>query len=235
MELSRRLQAVSDLVDAQQVVADIGTDHGYIPIYLVESGRCSKVIAMDINEGPYLRAKQHIAAHRLDQVIETRLSDGMQALEVGEASTIILAGMGGGLVMKILEQDRRLWSQMEAMILQPQSEIDKVRAYLYENQWEIIAEDMVWEDGKFYPIMKVRKAECAMNPYTEAELQYGRLLIQAKHPILAKFLAHEIDIKEKVLQTLMDKQAEHIMERIKTLKNELEVAYGVQKNITDSK
>ena len=235
MELSKRLQAVTNLVGSQQIVADIGTDHGYIPIYLIESGICSKVIAMDINEGPYLRAKQHIAAHQLDKLIDTRLSDGMQGLEIGEATTIILAGMGGGLVIKILEQDRRLWNHIQEVILQPQSEIAKVRTYLYQNQWEIVAEDMVREDGKFYPIMKVRQTEQKMTVYTEAELQYGRLLMQAQHPILAEFLAYDIEIKEKVLQTLVDKTAEHIVERIKTLKDELEVAYEVQRNITDSK
>ena len=83
MELSKRLQAVADLVSEGLIVADVGTDHGYIPIYLLETKKCEKAIAMDINKGPLLRAKEHIAEHGLTQNIQVKLSDGVKALSVG--------------------------------------------------------------------------------------------------------------------------------------------------------
>ena len=108
MELSKRLQAVADLVGNNLVVADVGTDHGYIPIYLIESGKCQKAFAMDVNEGPLLRAKNHIQAHGLTECITTRLSDGVKAVSVGECDCVVVAGMGGALAIKIMEEGKEV-------------------------------------------------------------------------------------------------------------------------------
>ncbi len=232
MELSKRLQAVADLVGDGEVVADIGTDHGYIPIYLVESKKCKRVFAMDINEGPYLRAKQHIQGHGLSEYIETRLSNGMKALEVGEASSIIIAGMGGALLTRIMEQDMRLWDGLHELILQPQSELEKVREFLYNNHWNICEENIVYEDGKYYPMMRVTRGN--EEPYSIAELRYGRKLLQQKHPVLLEFVKKEIDLKEQVLDSLKEKVGIHIEKRIIDLKEALEVAYEVQRHLTST-
>ena len=159
MELSKRLYAVASLVTEGASVADIGTDHGYIPIYLTEQKIASKVIALDINKGPLERARMHIIGHGLKDQIETRLSDGLKAVDPGEVDTMIAAGMGGGLVIKILEEGKDVVDQLYTCILQPQSEIQRVREYLATNHLKIIAEDMVEEDGKFYPMMKVIHGE----------------------------------------------------------------------------
>ena len=127
MELSKRLQAVADLVTEGASVADIGTDHGYIPIYLIEHHIAEKVIALDINRGPLERARMHIVGHGLKEKIETRLSDGLEKVLPGEVDTMIAAGMGGGLVIKILMEGRTVADALDTMILQPQSEIGKVR------------------------------------------------------------------------------------------------------------
>lgn len=230
MELSKRLQAVADLVSEGEIVADIGTDHGYIPIYLVQTGTCMKAFAMDINKGPYLRATQHVAGHGLSHQITTRQSDGMKALKEGEATSIIIAGMGGALVIKIVEQEKRLWETIHEMILQPQSELAKVRTYLQENQWKVVQEEMILEDGKYYPMMRVIRG--VEEAYTGAELAYGRILIGEKHPVLKIFIEREIEIKEMLLSSLEDKCGSHIEQRIHDIREELEVAYEVQENLT---
>ena len=102
MELSKRLYAVASLVTEGASVADIGTDHGYVPIYLMKNKIASKVIALDINKGPLERARMHVIGHGLKGQIETRLSDGLKNVKPGEVDTMIAAGMGGGLVIKIL-------------------------------------------------------------------------------------------------------------------------------------
>ena len=106
MELSKRLYAVAGLVTEGASVADIGTDHGYVPIYLVKNKIASKVIAMDINKGPLERARMHIIGHGLKGQIETRLSDGLKMVNPGEVDAMIAAGMGGALVIKILEDSK---------------------------------------------------------------------------------------------------------------------------------
>ena len=219
MELSKRLQAVADLVSEGQIVADVGTDHGYIPIYLLETKKCKKAIAMDINKGPLLRAKEHIAEHGLNQKIQVKLSDGVKALSAGECDCVVVAGMGGALAVKIMEEGREVFKSLREFVLQPQSELAKVRQYLWENEYCVIAEDMVLEDGKFYPMMKVKSG--SSNPYTQVELRYGRELLMQKHPILKIFLEKEMLTKEMIRGNLESESGEHIENRKKELQEEL--------------
>lgn len=154
MLLSDRMRAVAELVQPCKSIADVGCDHGYIAMELVRSNVCRHVIAMDINSGPLDRAKQNIVEYDMQDYIETRLSDGVSALQVGEAEGIICAGMGGRLVLSILEQGKELVSSMKQVILQPQSELAEVRSYLRKKGYLIDKEDLVYEDGKYYPMMR---------------------------------------------------------------------------------
>lgn len=219
MELSKRLQAVANLVSQGMCVADVGTDHGYIPIYLVESQKAGKVIAMDINQGPLARAREHIVAHGLENQIETRRSDGVQALQVGECDCVIIAGMGGSLAIKIMEEGKDVFSSLKEFVLQPQSEIEKVRRYLIEEGYRCIAEDMILEDGKYYPMMKVISGQS--DTYDLKELCYGKLLLEQKHPVLKGFLEKERNNREKILQRLGQGEAEHIQMRRQEIEQEM--------------
>lgn len=145
----------ASLVSEGMILADVGTDHGYVPIYLIEQKKIPSAIAMDINEGPLERAREHITLYGLNAYIQTRLSDGVAALKPGEADAVLIAGMGGGLVMHILKDGEEVCRAAKELILQPQSELERVRAFLREEGYEILAEDMVLEDDKFYPMMKV--------------------------------------------------------------------------------
>lgn len=249
MDLSKRLESVSNMLSNGKIVADIGTDHGYIPIHLIQTEKCKKVFAMDVNKGPYEKAKLHIAGYGLSDQITTRLSNGMKELNDGEVNAIIIAGMGGGLVIKILDQDRRLWSQIDEFVLQPQSEIHKVRKFIQENGFIITDEDMVLEDGKYYPIMKVIKGND--RELSESELYYGRLLIKEKNTVLKDFLDKEVTLKEQIINKLeeqilsvntatsidqvesdySDSKVESLKIRIREIKLELEIAYEVQRNL----
>lgn len=222
MELSKRLQAVADLVSEGLVVADVGTDHGYIPIYLLEAKKCNKALAMDVNVGPLERAKAHIAAYGFSDAIETRLSDGVRALKAGECDCVVIAGMGGALTIKILEEGKSIFHNLKEFVLQPQSELSKVREYLCENDYTVIAEDMVHEDGKFYPMMKVTNG--VSEEYNKIELRYGKYLLQQKHPVLKEFLEKEVQTKEQILQNLNAQSGEHIEMRKTEIGNELSEA-----------
>lgn len=204
MELSKRLYAVASLVTEGASVADIGTDHGYVPIYLMKNNIASKVIALDINKGPLERARMHIIGHGLKGQIETRLSDGLKNVQPGEVDTMIAAGMGGALVIKILKDSKDVVENLTAFILQPQSEISKVRKYLNTNGFQIIDEDMVEEDGKFYPMMKVVHGETEV--YEEYEYIFGKRLLEKKHPVLEKYLAREEYIQRSILEQLSKKE-----------------------------
>ena len=142
MELSKRLQAVADLVTADYKLADIGTDHAYIPICLIQQKKIAEAVALDVNEGPLQRAEEHIRENGLEAEIETRLSNGFQALQPGEVRSAVIAGMGGGLVIRILTEGEEVVRKLEECILQPQSEIEKVRAFLLEKGYEFLEE--IW-------------------------------------------------------------------------------------------
>ena len=153
------MKAVASMVTPGNVLADVGTDHGYVPIALVQRKRIPRAIAMDINKGPLQRACEHIAEFQLDEYIETRLSDGVKKLKVGEVDSILIAGMGGELVIHILTDGMEVCRSAKELILQPQSELEKVRQFLRERKFKIVDEDMVIEDGKYYPMMKVVPVE----------------------------------------------------------------------------
>lgn len=233
MELSKRLQAVADLVSEGLVVADVGTDHGYIPIYLIETKKCPKAFAMDVNKGPLLRAKEHIAEHGLTSSIETRLSDGVRALKNGECECVVVAGMGGALTIKIMEEGKEIFRNLKEFVLQPQSELQKVRAYLYENAYSIVEENMVLDDGKFYPMFRVINGRS--QEYHTIELCYGKLLLEQKNAVLKTFLQKEKAVKELILSNLKQSFGEHIETRRKEIQEELEgIEYALQRYYEDN-
>ena len=132
------MKAVVAMVTSNGILADVGTDHGYVPIALVQRQKIPGAIAMDINKGPLARAKENIAAAHLEDYIQTRLSDGVEELEPGEADSILIAGMGGELIIHILSEGEKVCKKASELILQPQSDIRKVREYLREHQYKIV-------------------------------------------------------------------------------------------------
>lgn len=225
MELSKRLQAVSDLVTAGYRVADIGTDHAYIPIYLVENHLSPCSVAMDINEGPLRRAREHVAECGLEKQIELRLSDGMESLKPGEADAVVIAGMGGPLMIGILQKQWNVTCSLKECILQPQSEIAGVRAFLLREGFLFLQEDMVLDSGKYYPMMKVKPPAAGTDTvpeiWSEVELRYGKLLLESKNPVLRKFLDRELCREEKLLVKLQDAAGERAAQRRSVIMQEI--------------
>ena len=208
VKLSKRLSHLADMVSENSILADVGTDHGYIPVCLVQTNKIAKAFAMDIKKGPLLRAKEHIETYGLGDYITTRLSDGVAALLEGEADSILIAGMGGGLMQKILSGSPEFFEKNSCVVLQPQSEIEQFRRFLTEDGWCILEEDMVLEDGKYYPMMSVTKKETAMpldNPYRNAkdiDFLYGAYLLKEGHPVLQDYLKREAQIYRELLEKL---------------------------------
>lgn len=155
MLLSDRMRAVVGLVKPCDCMADIGCDHGYVSMELVKNNICKRMIAMDINHGPLELAKSNIRTYEMQDYIETRISNGTEALQPNEVDGMICAGMGGRLTINILTEGMELVREMKQLILQPQSEIDEVRKFLRLNGFSIEKEDIVCEDGKYYPMMRV--------------------------------------------------------------------------------
>ncbi len=219
MKLSKRLETVVSFVETGSRVADVGTDHGYVPIALAERGIAVHGVAMDVREGPLARAREHIRRHGLEDVIEVRLGDGVKELKDGEADTVIVAGMGGELVIHILEDGKRLWGEIKHWILSPQSELDKVRKFLEDNGFLIEREDMVQEEGKYYTVMRVIPGR--MEPMEPWELLYGPCLVRQKHPVLGEFLVREQNTLEEILKGINRQEGEKAKDRASKLRQKL--------------
>ena len=137
------MKAVASMVTAGYTLCDVGTDHGYVPIALVQGNIIPKAIAVDINKGPLERANEHIRANGLTEQITTRLSNGLEAIHDGEVDSIVIAGMGGELVIHILTAGETVCRSAKELILQPQSEVSKVREYVRNTGYKIVDEDMI--------------------------------------------------------------------------------------------
>lgn len=159
MDLGKRLSKVASLILPAETLADVGCDHGYLSIYLVEQKLCQRVIAMDVNKGPLQKACENIRRYGYGEYIETRLSDGLNRLQTDEAEGYVCAGMGGPLALQILWNDRDKVSKMKQIILQPQSELWLVRRTLKQWGFVVEKEEIEYEDGKYYFMMRIRPGE----------------------------------------------------------------------------
>ncbi|WP_455951067.1 tRNA (adenine(22)-N(1))-methyltransferase [Eubacterium sp.] len=206
--LSKRLQNVADMVTKGYIVADIGTDHGYVPIYLIKNGIVPKAYAMDINEGPLKIADKNICLEGLQDKITTVLSDGMNEMTSEMAESVVIAGMGGDLITDILNRGKNI-KGIKELVLSPHKRVDIVRKYLLDNNWKITDENMVIDNNKFYTILRA-VSEKEESEYDETEIMYGRLLLTTKNPVLKKYLEKENKMYEEVLKKVENSKNETI-------------------------
>lgn len=220
MQLSNRLLAAAGMVTKGNIVADVGCDHAYTSIYLCQEKVSPHVIAMDVNKGPLEGAKLHIEQADLTAQIELRLSDGLAALQPGEADTVLLCGMGGLLMIKILADYPETTASLKELILQPQSEVAQVRHFLHKQGYQIAQEHMLKEDGKFYVMMRAIPCKEPQEYSKECEYVYGKLLLQEKNEVLAEYLTREERLRNDVMAALKGQETEKARERRATLLEE---------------
>lgn len=229
MELSKRLKRIAEHVDKCESVADIGTDHGYIPIYLVKEGICKKAIASDINKGPIEKAKVNVAFEGVSNKVKCLLGPGLNPLKVGEVNGVILAGMGGNLTRDILLADMDKVKKYDFIILQPAQNPEVLREFLYKNDYEIIDEDLIKDEGRFYELFKVKYNENSEKLVFEDELEYevSPLLREKGHPLFKEFIEEKINRCETILSFIKEdtesakKRKSDLEEKINKLKGML--------------
>lgn len=205
--LSARLACVASLVPAGARVADIGSDHAYLPAALVLDGKIDFAIAGEVVKGPYENAVREIKDHQLEGQVIPRLADGLAAIEPADkVDTITIAGMGGSLIASILEKDKNKLTGIKRLVLQPNVGESQLREWLMNNHYQIMTEKIIEEDNHIYEIIV---AEPSVVPfrYSKYELDFGPFLLENKGPIFKKkwreYLqreAHVIDQMQKAQQ-----------------------------------
>ena len=197
LPISKRLLCCASMVQSGARVADIGTDHGYLGIYLLQSGAARHVIACDLRKDPLENARRNAKLFGVDGEMELRLSDGLEKILPDEVDTVVMAGMGGDLIQKILSQCP--WRKREGLqfILQPQSAGNVLRRWLCEDGFEIQREEPV-QDGHFlYTVMDIRQGEPA--PLTPGTEYASPALLASGSPLVGNYLARvETALQETV-------------------------------------
>lgn len=218
MELSKRLELVASLV-THDTIADIGTDHGYVPIYLYLQGKIKKAYACDVRKGPLEKCRQNIALHGAENAIETRLGSGLMPLRPFEAETAIMAGMGGMLIVHILQDSPEVAESLKELVLSPQRDFGEVRKYLHEIGFAIQEEHMLKEDNKLYVVMHCKKEEEKYD--REIDYLYGKKLLEKKEPLLKELLLHEEGKYSRLFEKLKNNPTENAQKRLPEVEEKL--------------
>ena len=215
MKLSDRLQKIADFVPRNTIVGDIGTDHGYIPIYLRENGISKIVIATDISQSSLNKIIESV--NEVDHIdhIDIRLGDGLEPIKPFEIDTVVMAGMGGLLICDILDKDKEKRDSITHFILQPNVASKELRKYLYDNNFEIIDEVLAKEEDRFYEIIYAKKGKA----YVTEDIYYeiGEKLIINRDPLLEEFIKNRIGTIEQILRELEGKNTDKAQERYQQL------------------
>ena len=200
-QLPKRLETIIERMPDSGCLADIGCDHAYVAIEAVRRGRAARALACDVRKGPLQQAAEHILCAGLAGKIETRLSDGLEKVAPGEADTVVVAGMGGPLMERILQG--RL-ADFAHFVLSPQSEIPHFRRFLLAEGMQIDEETMLIDEGKYYVILNVsQRADAASSDsmyVTEEDFLYGGCLLRRLDPVLKSFLEKEKTRYEGILR-----------------------------------
>ncbi|MEW6447365.1 MAG: class I SAM-dependent methyltransferase [Bacillota bacterium] len=198
--LSPRLKAVADLVQPAECIADIGTDHALLPVYLVEHGVVSRVIAVEKAAGPTAAARRAVAAAGLEDRIEVRVGVGLSPLAKGEAEAIVIAGMGGETIADILAAGAAVAQAARLVVAQPMNRVAFLRRWLTENGWRITAEVLVPEGRRLYQAVAAAPGASRKLNWMEEEL--GPYLLASGHPLLKELAARTLRYYEEKLAGL---------------------------------
>ncbi|OPJ57055.1 tRNA (adenine(22)-N(1))-methyltransferase [Alkalithermobacter paradoxus] len=202
MKLSERLQKIASLVTSNSTIADIGTDHGYIPIYLLRNNIINFAIAADINKGPLENAKKEVKANALQDKVDLRLGSGLKVIKKGEVEEVIIAGMGGVLISDIIRDSIEVAKSLNKMILQPMQSSSNLRKYLIDNGFSILDEVLVKEEFRIYEIIVAKYT--GNQEFIEDEIYYeiGKKLIENKDPLLLELIDKRINEYKRVLHKI---------------------------------
>ena len=190
------------MVALTNIVVDIGTDHGYIPIHLMKNNFCKKVIATDISFASLEKARRNIKIEGLSKDIELRKGNGFSVLARGEANVAIVSGMGGNLIRDILLENMEITKEFSSLILQPVQNPEILREFLFNYGFIIIDEDLCIDDGKYYEIIKVR-FQGIKDKNTETFYEISQMLLKNKHPLMDAYIKYKIDKYNKILSEII--------------------------------
>lgn len=230
MRLTNRLATVASKVPCGVKVADIGTDHAYIPVFLVKNNISNNVIASDVKKGPLDIAKKCILQNNMSEYIQTRLGYGLSVLKPYEVDTVIIAGMGGMLIRDILDQSKEICNTIKTFILQPMIAQDILREWLNSNNYKIIDETLAKEGNKMYTILVVQHGYESIE--NKIYFDIGKKLIENKDPLLKEYIKKKIIQTKRILNSLKGQTTCNSQKKRLEVESKLDEYYELLKNIS---
>ena len=220
--ISKRLEMVASFVPQGAVLLDVGSDHAYLPIELMKEGRINRAIAGEVVAGPYQSAVKNVKEHDLEEKIQVRLANGLAAFEESDkVSVITIAGMGGRLISTILEEGLDKLANVERLILQPNNREDELRSWLQDHRFQIVAESILEEAGKFYEILVVEAGEMKLSA---TDVRFGPFLSKEVSPVFIQKWQKEAAKLEYALSQIPEKNQEErqvLADKIQAIKEVL--------------
>jgi tRNA (adenine22-N1)-methyltransferase len=232
-KLSARLQAVADFIPKGFKLADIGSDHAYLPCYVVKKGKVPFAIAGEVVEGPFQSALNQVTEEELSEQISVRKGNGLEVIEVNEVDCITIAGMGGALISNILESGKEKLSNVKRLILQPNISAISIREWLLENDWELVDEKILEEDGKIYEVLVAEQGNPNQSYTNELHkgLLLGPFLMKEKNNVFIKKWQDEKRNWERILSQLAEANgSEEVQSKILELKEKITMVEEVLGN-----
>ena len=211
-----RLEIIKSMVSKCDTAADVGTDHGYVAEMLLNDNTAKKIIATDLNKGPLNRAIEYLTSKDLSEQCEFRLGSGLKVISENEVDSIIIAGMGGDLIVDILNSSKNISQSAKELILQPMTAIDKLRKYLYDNDFIIVDENIVKEFHHYYFIIKAVPGTSKI----EDEIYYeiSKHLLEKKDEIMLEYLNKTINTNNTIISNLEKQMNDSYNDKIENLK-----------------
>lgn len=230
LKLSDRLQKIANFISPGETVADIGTDHGFLPIALWESGKSPHVILSDINEGPLEKARENIEKYFPEKVFDLRIGSGIRTISQGEVDVIVIAGMGGLLIADILADDLTKTKSYQKLILQPRNAQNKLRAWLMKNGFAIADETLV-KEGKYICeiIVAVPEENSLKMDEDSIDFEISPILFEKKDPLLVEFIENKIRIESKVHADILAGAKKEKDEKLKISEARIELLRELRK------
>lgn len=229
MNLSDRLIKISEFVKKDTKILDVGTDHGYIPIYLVENKISKDIIASDISADSLKKTTELVEKKELQGNIDSRLGNGLEVIDPFEVDGVIMAGMGGILIQKILEKNKEITDSIKYFIFQPMIASKELRQYLSQNNFKIIDEELSKEGDKFYEIIYAEKGCEKLKD--EIYYEISEILIEKNHNLIKEFIKNKIKLTKSVIIELEDKTSKRSIERRNQLEKKIKQYMEVLKQV----
>lgn len=223
MKLTDRLLKIASLVDKDKKIADIGTDHGYIPVYLLNQNKIQYAILGDVNKGPLENAKKEVNKNKLQDKVDLRLGSGIEILKENEVDEIIIAGMGGMLINDILKANEKVAKTTEKLILQPMQAPEELRMFLYQNGYKILDEHLVREEHRLYEIIVCKYEGLTQQEVDPIYYEVGQKLIKNNDPLLKDFVENKIRINKNILKKLEGKEGQAIEDKRLALNKKIKI------------